>query len=64
MTFDFENLFNDAVISKNMNQFFNDNQDVLLTELAPTMSTIFGKMVKKKLNPLFERFPYHEFFLE
>ncbi|XP_037041533.1 uncharacterized protein LOC119078163 [Bradysia coprophila] len=62
MSMNFENLFNDRLISENMNNFFNENQDILYKELGPALDKVFGNIIKKKMEPIFQKFAYREFF--
>ncbi|KAJ6635873.1 Protein takeout [Pseudolycoriella hygida] len=64
MTLKFENLFNDPVISASMNSFFNENQDILYKELKQSMNRIFGNIIKKRIQQVFRKFPYRDFFLD
>lgn len=63
MYLNFENLFNDPVISDNMNDFFNESQDILYKELRQSMNTIFGNIIKERLQQVFKKFPYRDLFL-
>lgn len=63
MYLNFDNLFNDPVISESMNSFFNENQDILYAELRPSMNAIFGNILKKRLQQVFKKFPYRQFFI-
>lgn len=58
----FDNLFNDPMISRNMNNFFNENQDILYNELKPSMNGIFGNILKKRIQDVFKKYPYRQFF--
>lgn len=62
MYMQFDNLFNDPAISENMNSFFNDNQDILYQELKQSMNGIFGNIIKKRMQNVFQKFPYRDFF--
>lgn len=64
MVLDFKNLFNDPLISENMNNFFNQNQAILYKELGPSMNSVFGNILKKKLEKIFKKFPYQDFFVD
>ncbi|XP_055681652.1 uncharacterized protein LOC129789028 [Lutzomyia longipalpis] len=55
---DFENLFNgDRALSDNMNQFLNENWNVILTELKPARLMLFPKFYKMSLVDPSPRFP-------
>lgn len=64
MLVNFDNLFNDAVLSENMNRFFNENQDILYKEFKHSMNRIFGNILKKRLQEVFKKFPYRDFFVD
>lgn len=64
MYMNFDNLFNDPVISQNMNNFFNENQDILYNELKQSMNGIFGSILKKRIQDVFKQYPYRQFFID
>lgn len=61
----FENLFNgDKSLSENMNQFLNQNWNVLLTELKPALTEAMSQILQNVINGPFSKIPYNELFLE
>lgn len=64
MILDLDNLFNDAAISKSMNSFLNENQAILYNELRESMDGIFGNVLKKQIQPVFNKYPYRKLFIE
>lgn len=64
MYMNFDNLFNDPMISSSMNKFFNENQDILYKEFKQSMNGIFGNILKKRLQQVFRKFPYRQLFID
>uniref|UniRef100_A0A1B0DRJ4 Uncharacterized protein n=2 Tax=Phlebotomus papatasi TaxID=29031 RepID=A0A1B0DRJ4_PHLPP len=61
----FENLFNgDKSLSENMNQFLNQNWNVLLTELKPALTEAMSQILQNVISGPFSKIPYNELFLE
>lgn len=62
MHMSFDNLLNDATLSDGVNAMLNENQHLLINELRVAMGRAFERPVVRIAGPLFERFPYREFF--
>ncbi|GAB0088222.1 uncharacterized protein DMENIID0001_026150 [Sergentomyia squamirostris] len=61
----FENLFNgDKALSDNMNQFLNENWNILLTELMPSLTEAISQVLQGVISGPFSKIPYNELFLE
>ncbi|XP_047097006.1 protein takeout-like [Schistocerca piceifrons] len=60
----FENLFNgDKALGDNMNNFINENWDVILKELKPGISDVLGAIFQDISNRIFSKVPYDKIFL-
>uniref|UniRef100_A0A1B0EV46 Uncharacterized protein n=1 Tax=Lutzomyia longipalpis TaxID=7200 RepID=A0A1B0EV46_LUTLO len=60
---DFENLFNgDRALSDNMNQFLNENWNVILTELKPALTDAISQILQNVISGPFSKIPYNELF--
>lgn len=62
MHMSFSNLLNDATLSDGVNAMLNENQHLLINELRVAIGRAFEKPLVRIAGPLFERFPYREFF--
>lgn len=60
----FENLFNDAALSKNINAVLNDNALLLFNEVRHTFGVERGKIIRNHISPLFEKIPYRMLFAD
>lgn len=58
----FDNLFNDPVLSKNINKVMNDNSMILFNEVRALFGLERGKIVKNWMAPLFAKYPYRMLF--
>uniref|UniRef100_A0A1L8DPW8 Putative hemolymph juvenile hormone binding protein n=1 Tax=Nyssomyia neivai TaxID=330878 RepID=A0A1L8DPW8_9DIPT len=60
---DFENLFNgDKALSDNMNQFLDQNWNVILTELKPSLTEAISQILQNVVSGPFAKIPYSELF--
>lgn len=64
MRTDFDNLFNDAELSKNINTVLNANGVLLFNEVRHTFGVERGKIVRNLITPLFDKYPYRMLFAE
>lgn len=64
MGLNFTNLFKDKALSDNMNAVLNDNSKLLIPEFRPSMARSFEVVLKQFIPPIFERFPYRQFFAD
>ncbi|XP_013099138.1 protein takeout [Stomoxys calcitrans] len=59
----FENLFNDPLLSQTMNRFMNENWEAVFNELKVGYAKSFGKIFKELSNRIFEKIPMDTIFL-
>ncbi|XP_037943042.1 protein takeout [Teleopsis dalmanni] len=59
----FDNLFNDRLLSQTMNRFLNDNWETVFNELKVGYSKSFGIIFRDLSNKLFEKIPMDSIFL-
>ncbi|XP_067640645.1 protein takeout isoform X2 [Eurosta solidaginis] len=59
----FDNLFNDRLLSQTMNRFLNDNWEIVFNELKIGYARSFGKIFREISNKLFEDVPFDSIFL-
>lgn len=59
-----ENLFNNKVLSDNMNAIFNENHQLIFKEVQQPIEESFEKILLKLIQPVFDKFPYKELFAE
>lgn len=59
----FDNLFNDRLLSQTMNRFLNDNWETVFNELKVGYARNFGKIFRDISNKLFEEIPFNSIFL-
>lgn len=59
----FENLFNDKLLSETMNRFLNENWEIAFNELKIGYSKSFGKIFKEISNRIFTKVPFNQIFL-
>ncbi|XP_018790488.1 PREDICTED: protein takeout [Bactrocera latifrons] len=59
----FDNLFNDRLLSQTMNRFLNDNWETVFNELKVGYASSFGKIFRDISNKLFEEIPFDSIFL-
>lgn len=64
VTFRFDNLFNDRVLSDTMNRFMNENWEAVFNGIIPGYEDAFGKKFKAVANILFHQVPAKAIFLE
>lgn len=60
----FSNLFKgDKALSEGTNQFLNENWQDILNELKPVLKKAIGSIINGVVSPVFNKFPYDQFFL-
>lgn len=59
-----ENLFNNKALSDNMNTFLNENWQIILSELKPSVRDTLAKVLTGIINSVFENLPYNELFAD
>lgn len=57
-----ENLFNNKALSDNMNNFLNENWQIILTELKPSVRDTLAQILTGMINSVFESLSYEELF--
>ncbi|XP_075145238.1 protein takeout-like isoform X2 [Haematobia irritans] len=60
----FENLFNDKILSDNMNLFLNENWKEVYPEIRTPIGKALASATKQRLQNVFEKYPYHKMFAE
>lgn len=64
LTMNFETLFSDKQLSDTMNVFLNENWEVILNELRPSLSETISQIIVSLVSGTFARIPYKELFAE
>lgn len=59
-----DNLFNNKVLSDNMNAIFNENYELIFKEVQEPIESSFEKILLDIIQPVFDKFPYKELFAE
>lgn len=59
-----ENLFNNKLLSDNMNAILNENGPLILKELEEPVQQAVSKIFLGLIQPVFDKFPYNELFAE
>ena len=59
-----ENLFNNKALSDNMNLFLNENWQIILSELKPSVRDTLAQVLTGIVNSVFENLPYNELFAD
>jgi Haemolymph juvenile hormone binding protein (JHBP) len=57
-----ENLFNNKALSDNMNKFINENWQIILSELKPSVRDTLATIVSGIINSVFEKLAYEDFY--
>lgn len=57
-----ENLFNNKALSDNMNSFLNENWQIILTELKPSVRDTLVKILSELINSTFDKLSYDDLF--
>ncbi len=57
-----DNLFNNKVLSDNMNAIFNENHQLIFNEVQQPVEESFEKILVDIIQPVFDKFPYKELF--
>lgn len=57
-----DNLFNNKVLSDNMNAIFNENHQLIFKEVQPSIEESFEKILRDIIQPVFDKFPYSDLF--
>lgn len=64
LTMNFETLFSDKQLSDTMNVFLNENWEVILNELRPSLSETISQIIVSLVSGTFARIPYKDLFAE
>lgn len=60
-----ENLFNgNKALGDNMNLFLNENWQIILTELKPSVRETLAQILSSIMNRVFEKLPYEDVFTD
>lgn len=59
-----ENLFNNKALSDNMNSFLNENWQIILAELKPSVRDTLSTIVSGIISSVFDKLPYEDLFSE
>ncbi|KAG4065115.1 hypothetical protein HA402_007512 [Bradysia odoriphaga] len=59
-----DNLFNNKVLSDNMNAIFNENYELIFKEVQQPVEESFERILRDIIQPVFDKFPYNELFAE
>lgn len=62
MHMNFSNIFKDKQLSDNINNIFNENHQLMFTEIRQSLGKVRGKFMLKYMEPLFSAFPYRTLF--
>jgi hypothetical protein len=62
MYLNLENLFNNKALSDNMNKFINENWQIILGELKPSVRDALSQVLTGIINSVFDNLPYSELF--
>lgn len=60
----FENLFSELGLSENTNALMNEYQEQLFAEISGSFATARAELLQALLAPVFDAFPYQQFFAE